>query len=90
MWIKDGAVSEKHAEIYWEGQDWLLQDQGSSNGTMLNGTALEAEGVSCYVCCDICSCNSRDCYNDTAQISVLEIHTAQLPLWRYILRERLT
>ena len=46
VWIKDSAVSEKHAEIYWDNQAWVVQDKGSSNGTMLNCTPLEAEGVS--------------------------------------------
>lgn len=45
IWIKDSAVSEKHAEIFWEGNCWLLQDQGSSNGTLLNGITLEAKGT---------------------------------------------
>lgn len=45
VWIKDSAVSEKHAEIYWDNQAWVVQDKGSSNGTMLNCTPLEAEGV---------------------------------------------
>ena len=45
IWIKDSAVSEKHAEIFWEGNCWLLQDQGSSNGTLLNGITLEAKGM---------------------------------------------
>lgn len=45
VWIKDSAVSEKHAEIYWDNQAWVLQDKGSSNGTLLNGIALVAGGV---------------------------------------------
>ncbi len=51
IWIKDSAVSEKHAEIFWDDQDWVLQDKGSSNGTTLNGTSLEADGM--------CSCNAH-------------------------------
>lgn len=45
VWIKDSAVSEKHAEVFWDGKCWALQDKGSSNGTLLNGTAMEAEGA---------------------------------------------
>lgn len=45
VWIKDSAVSEKHGEVFWEATAWMLQDKGSSNGTMLNGTLLEAEGA---------------------------------------------
>lgn len=47
VWIKDSAVSEKHAEIYWDNQAWVLQDKGSSNGTLLNGIALVAGGEPC-------------------------------------------
>lgn len=45
VWIKDSAVSEKHAELFWDGKYWALQDKGSSNGTLLNGIPLEAEGA---------------------------------------------
>lgn len=45
VWIKDSAVSEKHAEVVWDGKCWTLQDKGSSNGTLLNGNSLEAEGM---------------------------------------------
>lgn len=45
IWIKDSAVSEKHGEICWTARGWMLQDQGSSNGTLLNGRPLEAEGA---------------------------------------------
>ena len=40
VWIKDSAVSEKHAEISWIDQNWVLQDKGSTNGTMLNGAPI--------------------------------------------------
>ncbi|EIE19954.1 SMAD/FHA domain-containing protein [Coccomyxa subellipsoidea C-169] len=42
--IKDSAVSEKHAELRWEGGHWNLTDVGSSNGTAVNGKKL-AEGI---------------------------------------------
>jgi pSer/pThr/pTyr-binding forkhead associated (FHA) protein len=38
--IKDSAVSEKHAELRWEGGNWNLADVGSSNGTAVNGKKL--------------------------------------------------
>ena len=42
--IKDSAVSEKHAELSWEGSRWTVTDVGSSNGTVLNGKNLH-EGI---------------------------------------------
>ncbi|GAX85782.1 hypothetical protein CEUSTIGMA_g13197.t1 [Chlamydomonas eustigma] len=39
--IKDPAVSEKHAEILWGGENWVLRDLGSSNGTSVNGMPLQ-------------------------------------------------
>lgn len=59
--IKDPAVSEKHAEFSWSGSGWMLRDLGSSNGTAVNGTKLQSEGVRGYttsgklvsVCCDL-------------------------------------
>ncbi len=42
--VKDAAVSEKHAELRWEGTRWTVTDVGSSNGTVLNGRKL-SEGV---------------------------------------------
>ena len=44
IWLKDSAVSEKHAVFAWEQAAWTLQDMGSSNGTLVNGRALEGEG----------------------------------------------
>ena len=38
--IKGSAVSEKHAELHWEGRRWPVTDVGSSNGTVLNGRKL--------------------------------------------------
>lgn len=40
--IKDPTVSQKHAVIEWKLQHWTLVDVGSSNGTAVNGTNLEA------------------------------------------------
>lgn len=44
--IKDSAVSEKHAELHWQGRRWTVTDVGSSNGTVLNGRKLR-EGKLC-------------------------------------------
>ncbi len=40
--IDNASVSRKHAEFRREGDGWVVQDLGSSNGTFLNGTKLEA------------------------------------------------
>ena len=45
IWIKDPAVSEKHAELEWAGGVWILRDVGSSNGTRVNGVALDTAGI---------------------------------------------
>ncbi len=42
--IKDASVSEKHAEVCWNGANWTLRDNGSSNGTVLNGRRLQPMG----------------------------------------------
>ncbi|KAG2495699.1 hypothetical protein HYH03_006299 [Edaphochlamys debaryana] len=41
LYIKDHTISEKHAEIAWNGQDWLLRDVDTTNGTRVNGAKLE-------------------------------------------------
>lgn len=43
--IKDETVSEKHAQIVWDGEAWAIQELGSSNGTEVNGKALTDEGM---------------------------------------------
>ncbi|KAL6772006.1 hypothetical protein ACKKBG_A28620 [Auxenochlorella protothecoides x Auxenochlorella symbiontica] len=45
--IKDPNVSERHAQIAWDGKTWTVRDLGSSNGTTLNGRALERQGDAC-------------------------------------------
>jgi pSer/pThr/pTyr-binding forkhead associated (FHA) protein len=40
--LADSAVSAYHAQIHFSEGDWWLEDVGSSNGTVLNGTAIEA------------------------------------------------
>lgn len=42
--VKDPEVSEKHAEIQWDGERWTFTDVGSSNGTDINGTTLKEGG----------------------------------------------
>ena len=45
----DPAVSERHGVITWTVDGWELIDVGSSNGTLVNGERLQANGgVSCY------------------------------------------
>ena len=44
IWIKDSAVSEKHAQLWWQGRAWPLQDTGSSNRTSVNGSVLQEHG----------------------------------------------
>lgn len=42
LFIKDCGVSEKHAELFWNGSTWSLRDLGSTNGTYVNGQRLQA------------------------------------------------
>ena len=43
--IPDYAISKKHALIEIRGEDYLLRDCGSTNGTRLNGERLESRPV---------------------------------------------
>lgn len=38
--VPDGSVSERHCEIYDNGEDLIVRDLGSTNGTYLNGQLL--------------------------------------------------
>eukprot|EP00951_Prasinocladus_malaysianus_P002324 scaffold16467_cov39-Prasinocladus_malaysianus.AAC.1 len=38
--VPDSAVSERHAEVSWNGSAYVLKDIGSSNGTLHNGVSL--------------------------------------------------
>lgn len=37
---QDPSVSERHAEIGWNGTAWTIRDLGSSNGTVVDGVKL--------------------------------------------------
>ncbi len=39
--IDNPSVSRKHAEIRQEGQEWVVEDLGSSNGTFIEGNRIE-------------------------------------------------
>lgn len=38
--LRTDAVSRFHARLSWSGQEWVLRDMGSRNGTYLNGRRL--------------------------------------------------
>ena len=38
--LYDPEVSRRHLVIYFESQQWIVEDLGSSNGTILNGQRL--------------------------------------------------
>ena len=40
--VPDPGISRRHLKIYREGEDWAVLDLGSSNGTSVNGSDLEA------------------------------------------------
>jgi transcriptional regulator with GAF, ATPase, and Fis domain len=40
--VADERASRRHAEIYSEGDTWYLRDLGSRNGTLLNGSKIDA------------------------------------------------
>lgn len=39
--IRDDGCSRNHAEVYWAGEAWMIQDLGSLNGTRVNEKKLE-------------------------------------------------
>jgi pSer/pThr/pTyr-binding forkhead associated (FHA) protein len=41
----DPYVSRRHAEIVWMGAGWGVRDLGSTNGTRINGEAVEGSEV---------------------------------------------
>jgi hypothetical protein len=38
--VPDSFASTRHALIAWRGSQWWVEDQGSRNGTLLNGVAV--------------------------------------------------
>jgi FHA domain len=40
--LDDPYASEHHARVFREGDEWLIVDQGSTNGTLLNQTKVSA------------------------------------------------
>jgi pilus assembly protein CpaF len=45
--LKSSTVSTKHARLYRDNGGWLLVDEQSTNGTFLNGRAVEAPSPVC-------------------------------------------
>lgn len=43
--IDDTFMSHRHAEIFKDGDGYFLEDLSSTNGTMLNGKAVEEEAI---------------------------------------------
>ncbi len=40
--LPDTGVSRRHVEITWDGQNAMLADLGSTNGTTVNGTPVQS------------------------------------------------
>jgi FHA domain len=40
--LADDQVSRSHAEVAWDGRDWVVRDAGSRNGTFVRGAAVSA------------------------------------------------
>lgn len=38
--LYEGGISRRHARIFQDGETWLLVDEGSSNGTLVNGAKV--------------------------------------------------
>lgn len=43
--IPDAYASAQHALLTWRDRQWWLEDQGSRNGTLLNGTRITSPTV---------------------------------------------
>ncbi|ARQ71436.1 FHA domain-containing protein [Streptomyces marincola] len=39
--LQDSRVSWRHATVRWDGQGWLMEDHGSTNGTYLQGQRVQ-------------------------------------------------
>ncbi len=42
LMVPDRMLSRRHARLYLDGGDWLVEDLGSHNGTFLNGSRVES------------------------------------------------
>lgn len=43
--LDDEFTSSRHALITWNGEQWLVEDMGSRNGTLLNDLPVESQTV---------------------------------------------
>lgn len=46
--LNDTFLSTNHAQLEWNGTDWVLQDVGSTNGTWLGGQRITAPTAITY------------------------------------------
>ena len=46
LFLDDPRVSARHALLQWNGSDWTLADQGSKNGTFVNGARASGSRLS--------------------------------------------
>jgi hypothetical protein len=43
--VEEDGVSRNHCEIFWANGSWRVRDQGSTNGTWLDGTRIETAPI---------------------------------------------
>src|SRR5215217_3363393 len=43
--LYDPGVSRKHCRLFLDGDAYSVEDQGSANGTLLNGTAVQTQAL---------------------------------------------
>ena len=41
LWLSDDGVSRRHATLYREGNGYIVEDEGSANGTFVAGARVE-------------------------------------------------